>query len=216
MNIDDLKMAWQEYDSRLQATNTLSAQIVKSMIRDRSESRLSNITRQHIYGIFYMIFWLVLGIAILLGNPFDYTLKVEYIPVSVFCISMAILIGGLYNAYSQLKTVNIDSDNIDGSLRKIISVYEKPNRFMSNAVKLLLLSATVLFPLSFLPRKIENLGFWPGLVDTIIPVAISITTVWIAYKLGAFKERQAEKFKKDMEELDKLKSISAEINRTEN
>jgi hypothetical protein len=211
MNIEDLKMAWQEYDSRLQATNTLSSQIVKSMIRDRSESRLSKIIRQHAYGIFYMIFWLLAGVAILLGNPFDYTRTVEYIPVSIFCISMAILIVGLYNTYAQLKTVNIDNDNIDSSLRKIISVYDKPNRFMFNAIKLLLFSATVLFPLSFLPRKIESLGFWPGFMDTMIPIAISIATVWLAYKLGAFKERQAEKFRKDMEELDSLKRISEEL-----
>ncbi|MEJ7780607.1 MAG: hypothetical protein WKF68_13575 [Daejeonella sp.] len=211
MNIDELKTAWQEYDVKLQSTQLLTERIVTTMIRDRSDSRLSELRRTHFYGLIYMILMFIAGIAVLAGNPFDYKQIIEYIPMSIYTICIAILTAGMIRAYMVFSRVEINHDNLERSLKTIISVYENPNKFFAHAVKMLIFSSTILFPLSFLPRKIEAVGLWPGIIDTLIPIFISVSMVFIAYKLGAFKERQAEKFKMDMEELNNLKGISEEL-----
>ncbi len=211
MTIEELKVAWKEYDAKLQSTRLLTEKLVISMIRERSGSRLSQLTRRHVYGLAYMCVMLLVGAAVLAGNPFDYQRPIEYIPIGIYCICMMILIFGMLKAYSELKRVEINNDNIESSLKKIISVYEKPNRFFHHAIVVLLITSTTLFPLSFLQRKIEKAGLWPGMIDTLIPIVLSVTLVFIAYRLGAFKERQAEKFRRDMDELNNLKGISEEL-----
>ena len=75
----------------------------------------------------------------------------------------------------------------------------------------LILSTAILFPLSFLPRKIERVGLWGGIIETLIPILIAAVMVFIAFKLGAFKERNGKKFEEYTNELEELKSLSDEL-----
>jgi len=74
-----------------------------------------------------------------------------------------------------------------------------------------LFSQVVLLPLSFLPKNIEQFGFWPAMAERLIPISISGFLLFAAYKLGAFKERNAEKFKDDLNELETLKAMKSEL-----
>ncbi len=213
MNIEELKMAWQEYDTKLQTAHTLSGKVISSMIKERSRSRLSMVKKHYIFGVFYMIAWLFVGVAVIFGNPFDFKHLIEYLPVTIFCLCLTILILAMINTYMDLQKIEINRDTLDISLNKIINIttrYEKPGMFLGWTVKLLL-SVAVLFPLSFLPRKIERLGVWEGIVDTIVPVILSATVLFIAFKFGAFKERNGKKFKEYQEELNELKELSEEL-----
>jgi len=214
MELDDLKAAWKEYDIKLQSTYTISDKIISSMIKEKSQSRLSKVKRHYLYGIFYMMFWLFAGLAVLVGNPFDYIQTLEYLPMALYCLCMSILIFAMIQTNNKLRKVEINYDTIETSLNKIIAIvetYEKPNKLLGWTLKLLLTSTTVLIPLSFLPRKIERAGLWGGVLDTIIPIAISVILVFIAFKLGAFKEKNGKRFKEYLQELKELKDLSQEL-----
>ena len=64
---------------------------------------------------------------------------------------------------------------------------------------------------SFLPKKLEHKELWPALGETLLSMAITLAIYFIAYKLGAFKNRKKEGFENDLKELNNLKSISAEL-----
>ena len=211
MNIDELKMAWQDYDLKLQSTRSISETIITSMIRERSHSRLEKVISMQVYGLIYLIALVLLGIAILTGNPFDYTQFIEFVPIGIYSVSMIFICFGMLRSLNRLKKVDLNNGDVDSSLKKIIEIYETPERYIQTALKLLFFSSVVLFPLSFLPRKIETSGLSHALLDTFIPIVISAALLFTAYKLGVFKEKNKEKFKRDREELNGLRGISDEL-----
>ncbi len=211
MNIDELKSTWKAYDAKLQSGRMLSEKIISSMIHERSASRLALVEQRYLFGLLVMSGWLATGIAILIGNPFDYTLTVEYLPVAVFSGAMFILVISLAVSYNRFRNISIEEESLERTLRSIIAVYHTPVMYLSRAVKLILFSATTLFPLSFLPRKLEYLPLSQALWDVMLPVIISAAVLLIAYRLSVFRERQEQKFRKDMEELQSLKGLSDEL-----
>ncbi len=214
MTLDELKTAWQLYDVKLQSTQALSQQIITSMIKERSQSRLSKIKSRYLVEILYLLAWFCVGIAVLVGNPFDYTQWIEYMPIAVYCGCMGLLINAMIQFHSNLQKVEIKHDTLETSLKKIISVvssFEKPKSYNKWALKVLLFSASVLFPLSFLPKKIARIGLTGGITETLMVIALAVTLVFIAYKFGAFKQRSEQKFKEDLEELKQLKATHTEL-----
>ena len=214
MNLDEMKAAWQEYDTKLQSTQVLNEKLINSLIKERSFSRLSRVRRQYGFLLFFLLFWVLFDIAVLAGNPFDFKQFIEYIPIGIRCLCMIVLALAMLKFNIDLRKIELSHDSLYSSLNKIIKVvgsYENPDRLIGWALKLMLLSSAVLFPLSFLPRKIERTGLWEGIGDTLIPIAIALSLIFIANKLGAFKGRNEEKFREDLKELDELKNLSEEI-----
>ena len=211
MHIDELKTAWNRYDSKLANSQLLSEKIITSMISERSSSRFYKVKRNYTIGLAWMIACLGVGFAILLGNPFDYKLNIQYVPTVIYCVCLTILIVALVLSLLHLKNINITHHNIDESLKKIIAVYERPGKFLKYTIIFFLFSQLVLFPLSFLPAGIERRGLWGALIERLIPIGVSAIMLWIAYKLGAFKERFGKKFKEDLSELEELKAMAFEL-----
>lgn len=214
MELEELKAVWKEYDAKLLSGKAISDKLIASMIKEKSQSRLSKVKQRYLFGIFYLMLWLIAGLAVVIGNPFDYTQILEFLPMVIYCVCMLVLIISMVNTNRNLQKIEINQDTIETSLSKIIAViekYENPNRFMGWTLKLMLISTTFLLPLSFLPRKIERAGLWNGIIDTIIPIAISFALVIIAHKLGAFKGRQGNRFVEYLHELKDLKGLSKEL-----
>ena len=209
--LDDLKAAWQQYDVKLKTTQNLSNKIITSMIKERSVSRLSKVKRSFMYKFLQMVFCLSFGFAILIGNPFDYTQAIEFTPIAIYCFSLLILILATVNFFMKLQEININRDSLDNFLRKLIEICEKQKKLTDWAFKLLIFSSTVLFPLSFLPRQVARAGLAEGIMQNLLTISISATVVLISYKLGAFKERYAQKFRNDLEELNELRVLSGEL-----
>ena len=215
MELDELKATWKQLDIKLQNTQLISDKIIVSMIRERSSSRLAKVKRRYLFLLLYLAIWLSVGVAVLAGNPFDYSMQLEFAPIFVYCACLSVLTLFLIKINIDLQNVEVNQDSISISIKKIISIiekYENPNQFLSWARRLLLVSTTVLFPLSFLPRKITRVGLQAGLIDTLIPILISAILVFVAYKLGAFKERNADRFKEYLTDLNELKGLSEQMN----
>ena len=218
MNLDELKTAWLEYDVQLKSAQVLSDKLIHSMIKERSSSRLSKVRRQYLLLLCFMLFWVFADLAVLIGNPFDYKQTIEYLPIGIRCFFMLILVLALIRFINGLSKVEIRADSLVLSLKnviRVISEYERPGKLLALSLKMMLLSSAVLFPLSFLPRKIERMGLWGGITETLIPIAIGITVIALAHLFGAFRSRHGEKFQEDLNELRELKGLSEELNKDE-
>jgi hypothetical protein len=208
MNLEELKQSWKEMDQRLLHTQQLNEKIIVSMITTRSTERFTAVRRNYIIGLLWITVCLSVGVAILLGNPFDYTLRIQFAPVAIYIICLTAILFNMIQSYLRLNKIDIQENNIDASLIKIIAVYEKPNRLMHYVLSLFFFSSAVLFPLSFLPKDLADATWWSALSARLIPISISCLLLFLAYKLGAFKPRSVSKFKGD---LGTLQSMLAEL-----
>lgn len=213
MNLDDLKTAWKEYDRKLESTQRIHEKIITSMIAERTGNRFSKLTRQYIISFAWMLICLTFGVLVLLTNPFDYGSTLQYIPMVIFVIGLVILMAGMAMRFFTLRKITFSHTNVGEALMKIIAEYEKPKKFFYFTIMIFLFSQVFLFPLSFLPSSIESMGLWPALGERLIPISIAALILFAAYKLGAFKERHVDKFREDLNELQSLKEMSAELSR---
>jgi hypothetical protein len=210
MNLDELKTAWKEYDRRLQSTQALNDRIITSMIKERSMSRLSRVQRAYMALFIYLLVILSFCVAVFYGNPFDFIYAIQYAPIIIYMGCILVFMISLITVYGGLRKININRESLHASLKMIIRIYDKPRKLVGWA-GLVILSVTVLFPLSFLPRSIQTYGLWKGMLMQTIPMALSGLMILIAFKVGAFKDRFREKFKSDLQELNELKALSDEL-----
>lgn len=211
MDIDDLKLTWKEYDRKLQSTQAINEKIILSMITERSGNRFSKVRRRYQFGLLWMFICFSFSILVLVTNPFDYRYTIQYVPICVFAVGLGILIADMIRSYATFQKISVTHYNVGESLKRIIEVYEKPKKFLHYTVIVFLFSQVVLLPLSFLPRTIDRLGLGLALAERLIPIAIGVAILYAAHKLGAFKETHADKFREDLNELESLKKMSAEL-----
>lgn len=210
MNLDELKTAWKEYDQKLVSTQKIQEKIIVSMITERSTSTWTKARRYYIFGFLSASVWLMFSVAVLTGNPFDFRYSYQYIPMAIMAMCFLVFLILFIINYRALSAIPIHTATLTASLKSIIDHYDKPKKLLTGVLYTYLASAFI-FPFSFIPTKIEREGIWSALGETMIPIAISLAILIIAHKLGAFKERHKGKFQRDLNELQELKSLSAEL-----
>lgn len=209
MNLDELKSAWQVYDKKLQASQAINEKIIVSMIKERSSSRISKIRRENTFLLLMMIVEFVFLIAILAGNPFDFDFLWQFVPYFFLIIGNLMAIGVLFKVHQMIKT-EITDTNLSFFLNKIIDGYEK-NKQAEKWFGLIMFVSGCLTIFSFLPHKFANKTLSMAILDTLIPLGICAAIYFVAIKLGAFKNRKSEEFKKDLQELESLSLDLKEI-----
>ena len=210
MKADELISTWKAYDKKLETTLLVQDKIVRTIIKERVSNRFSGLRWKYVGGITWMMICLTFSIAVLLTNPFGYGTGLQYAPMAILAICLAILSGKLIHTFSALRNIAIAHHPVDESLKRVVALYEKPNRFFKYTIIAMLITQTVLFPLSFLPRKLERSTPGEAILDTIIPIAISAALLFIAHKAGAFKDRDEEGFRKDLDELNDFQNLSSD------
>lgn len=202
MNLEELKSAWQVYDRKLQASQAINEKLIFSMIRERSNSRVSRIKRENSLLMLLMFLELFFLVAVFAGNPFDFKFLWQYVPFIFILLGNLMAIRILFRAYKMLKT-DITDTNLRSFLKNLITTFES-NKKAEGWFGAIMFVSGCLTVFSFLPHKLANKSLSMAIVDTLIPLAISVAIYLIAYKMGAFKNQKAMAFKKDLNELEKL------------
>lgn len=211
MNVDELKTAWQSLDKKLHATKALNEKLITSIVTERSTRRFQAARKNYLIGFAWLTLCLAVGLAVLFGNPFDYEYTLQYIPMIIYCVGVIVISGWMMQSYVALGRIKLDQPNIRTALKDIVAIYERPQKLMRYVLWIFIFSQTIMFPLSFLPKSIDRLGLLPALGERMVPIAIAVLMLFVANKLGAFKERCGVKFKEDLNELDQLKTLAAEL-----
>ena len=208
MNIDQLKTDWQRYNQKLELSQRLNEQLIHSMLKERSRSRIAKIRRDNILYMVLMMMNLVILAAIFAGNPFDFKYLLQYIPYGILTIGVLMAMVSLFKSLQSFN-VNLNHVNLDAFLKKTIE-FEK-NRKMERWFGIIIVFAGVLTGLSFLPHKLQNKPLGQALIETAVSMGIAVGIYIIAFKLGAFKNRKKEGFENDLKELKELKALAAEL-----
>ena len=202
MNLDELKSAWQVYDQKLQNSQLLTERLIVGMIKDRSKSRVAQIKRENKWFFALMVFELLILGAIFMGNPFDFVYTIQFVPYVFLAIGIIMALVAIYRSNAIVNT-DMNSTTLGAFLQHVIREYEK-NKKLEGWFGMLILASGCLTVLSFLPNKLEKKGLNGALIDTLIPMGICLFIYFLAFKLGAFKNRKSEGFKEDLKELEVL------------
>ncbi|MCP9762518.1 hypothetical protein [Lacihabitans soyangensis] len=210
MELEELKTTWGMYDKKILSTQNITQKLIESMIRERSISRVERLKKQYFSFFALLIVEAGFMLAILFGNPFDFKYQIQFLPFLLLLMGIIVAFINLTRYYEKISKPLIDK-NIGTFLNDILDFYEKNQKY-EKWFGLILFSIGFLVPLSFLPPKIEKYGILKGLLDTAIPMAISLILYFLAFKMGAFRKRHKENFKSDLEEYNELKEMSGELN----
>ncbi|WP_394992701.1 hypothetical protein [Emticicia sp.] len=202
MNLEELKSAWQVYDQKLRSSQAINEKIIFSMIRERSNSRISSIKRDNMLLLLLMFLEFFFLIAVFAGNPFDFDYLWQFMPFLFLSVGNLMAIVVLFKVYRMIKT-DITDANLSFFLQKMIDGYEKNKKAEGWFVAIMFVSGCLTI-FSFLPHKLANKPLSMAILDTLIPLFICIAIYFITFKLGAFKNKKSEAFKKDLKELEEL------------
>ena len=203
MNLDELKTAWLEYDSRLQATEEINHKIIVSMIKERSVSRTARIQNRYGVMLALFLFYSVCFPAAIVGNVFDYKTVIEFVPLILLTLACFTMVFFLLKARAKLKQVELEEWNLQQALEQIIVVYVKYRQILRSAVVITQV-ASVMTILSFLPRRIQGNGFWQGILSLLVPCVIVLVCLYVMRKRGGKVEDIEKGFRSDLAELKEL------------
>ena len=210
MNIDEIKTEWKQYSKKLEVSQRLNEHLILSMLKERSRSRVSKIRRNNTIYLVLMLLTLLFLAAIFAGNPFDFKYRLQYIPYGILSIGVLLAIISLVKSFKTF-TTNINSVSLDNFLKRTIEEYDK-NKKIERWFGVIIFSAGLLTAFSFLPKKLEHKEFWQAIGETAVSMLITIVIYFIAFKLGAFKNKNKEEFENDLKEWNELKNISMDLN----
>ena len=210
MNIDEIKTEWKQYSKKLEVSQRLNEHMILSMLKERSRSRVSKIRRNNTIYFVLMLLTLLFLVAIFAGNPFDFKYRLQYIPYGILSIGVLLAIISLVKSFKTF-TTNINSVSLDNFLKRTIEENDK-NKKIERWFGVIIFSAGLLTAFSFLPKKLEHKEFWQAIGETAVSMLITIAIYFIAFKLGAFKNKNKEEFENDLKEWNELKNISMELN----
>ncbi|GAB3518106.1 hypothetical protein [Emticicia fontis] len=202
MNLDDLKSAWKVYDQKLQTSQQLTERMIVGMIKERSRSRVAQIKRENVFFFILMVIELIVLGAIFLGNPFDFIYPIQFVPYGFLAVGILMALVAIYRS-NTIVNVDMNSTTLGAFLNHVIKEYEK-NKKLEGWFGILMLASGCLATLSFLPNKLAKKDLTAALIDTLIPMVICLLVYYLAFKLGAFKNRKSEGFKEDLKELEEL------------
>jgi hypothetical protein len=210
MELEVLKKSWASLNEKFQHTTTFNQKLIESIISSRAFTTVDRIKRM--YTGFYIVLKveIVVLVAILVGNPFDFQYNLQFLPYALLLIGVIIAFMNLRHLSSAINKLSARS-TIDLYLKGIVSIYDQNKRY-EKWFGVSLLAVGLLVPFSFLPQKLERMSLTAALADTAIMISISLVLYVAAFKLGAFKNRHKESLQKDLADWEELKVLADEMN----
>lgn len=202
MNLDELKTAWQEYDSRLSATEEINQKVIVSMIRERSVSRIARIRRSYTGMICLFLFYVVCLTGCFFGNPFDYSFPAQYLPLAALTLSCVVMAVFLVRARIALKKISLDRQNLQEALLQVIAVYVKYRKSFKYTI-IMTFCSSIMLSLSRIIVRIPESGISAAIFSILSFCAMLVFSYYYARKKPEWPNLGEEEkgLRADIEEL---------------
>jgi hypothetical protein len=201
MNLDELKAGWKSLDEKVATINQLSEQMALSMMKEHSRSTISKIQDKLKKMAFYFGGLLILFVAILAGNPFDYNNWYEYVPAIAYTMLVVVGLEIIVRKIISISKVHLTKSNLRESLQRIIQLHETYQSVMDKVWKISMMIGFLL-GVSLMVRNFESYG-WTKSVLAVVANAIFVGTTYLIARM-IFKQLPDSN-------LAELKTILAEL-----
>lgn len=209
MELEALKRSWESLDKKIRNAASFNEKLVEHIISSRVMTTVDKI--KGLNNFFYTVLSIevVVLIAILIGNPFDFSYRIQFLPYLLLLFGVIIAFANLLQISRAIRQLS-PASKIDQYLKSIVSVYDRNKRF-ERWLGVSFLSIGLLVPFSFLPQKLDRMSLSGALLDIGIMISITLIIYIAAFKFGAFKNRHKEKLEKDLTEWNELKALANEM-----
>lgn len=204
MNLEEFKVMWQAYDRKLDSTQQLGHQLLNRIQRDRSRSTLDKMLREARFATVIMMAIVFLFSAIVLGNPFDYTQSIHYVPAVCYSIIAGTGLFFLLHHTSDLGRVTLHSGNLYQTLTELIRIRSQHTKLMAGVwIGGMLAGSLIMLPT--VARKFADQG-WAGILLTVgLPLGVIIIALGLAKITGFFTDRYLNELREQVNELEELR-----------
>lgn len=204
MNLDELKTSWNDLDKKLQDSKQLSTQIVLTMIRQQSQGTVARMQNRLVRLIIFFSGLLMLFVAILAGNPFDFTHWAEFVPSALYALLVVVTLQMLIRHKLKLGKQVVANGNLREGIEGMIHLHQMWKVTMTRIWQISLL-AGILLSISLLAR---NFGSY-SLTKTLLIIFGMAATVAVLYfftqlMLKKMPDRHLTELKLNLAELDEV------------
>ncbi|TLV02228.1 hypothetical protein [Dyadobacter luticola] len=208
MNLEEWKENWKTVDQKLAASNVLSEQLVLTMIKNQSQSTISKSQEKMRALMLYFLLLMCVFIAILAGNPFDFTHWYQYAPCVIYALVIAAGLKIMFTDHSTIAKVTISKSNLRESLVAVIFVLEKCRAAMDRVWQFSM-GAGLLICISLISRNFEKYGIEKSLLLT----GANIAVVGVLYLLAKqyfkkFPDKNVQELRTQLHELAEMQNDS--------
>ncbi|HQX45453.1 MAG TPA: hypothetical protein PK209_12900 [Saprospiraceae bacterium] len=210
MELENLKSAWVSLDKKLEKSALFNDQLIDFIVNNQSLNTIEKMKKQNQWLFLILIVELLALGAILVGNPFDFNYAVQYLPFAFLTIIIFIAAVRLYT-FQKRMNADLASHPLLTAIQNLLN-YFKENKSAERWFGIISLSIGFLVPWSFLPQKIERYGVVRGILDIVIMLSVTAVIYFLAFRFGAFKNRNKEKLEQYLREWNELKALSNQIN----
>ena len=201
MNLEELKSAWQVYDQKLRSSQAINEKIIFSMIRERSNSRISSIKRDNMLLLLLMFLEFFFLIAVFAGNPFDFDYLWQFLNYPITNQEF----------YNNNFVINKTKPNFDfeaeiekyNSLSYIDQLRSSADRIEKNGVK----NAMIFDRLSYKRNEVEVLKF--NQIVSLYNDGINELNLFITFRNNQFKPNVSDEELKKMIDSPKMKLLNS-------
>ncbi|MGB4840412.1 MAG: hypothetical protein WBP08_15530 [Saprospiraceae bacterium] len=198
MELEQLKNEWQKIEKKVAKSEKLNQTLVNTLLNTKSTSILDQMKARHTSLLIILGIEIIFFIAVLLGNPFDFKYKFQYLPFVLLIIIILIAAISLYK-FSKAVATDMAKYSLKNTLENILEYYRK-NETYDKYFGIISFSIGLLVPWSFLPNKIANTGWSESLLEIGVMTIITLLIYLIAFWLGAFKNKSREKLSNTLAE----------------
>jgi len=202
MDLEELKLNWKSLDEKIMVSQKLNEKMIRSMLKDQSKSTVYKIRNRLRRLALFFAFIFILFIAILAGNPFDYTHWYEYFPAVSYTLLLVAGLEIVVREFFSVSKITLEQNNLRESLSRIIVLHASYKTVMERIWKISLVIGFLL-GISLMVRNFEKYG----LAKSLLFIVGNAVTVILAYLLAKkiFKkipDRNLEELKTTLAELD--------------
>ncbi|MBC7885480.1 MAG: hypothetical protein H7X99_08390 [Saprospiraceae bacterium] len=205
MQLEELKTEWQKLERKVELCENLNEKLIHTIISGKSNYILDQMKQKHRALLLILFIEIIALMAVLLGNPFDFRYFIQYLPFVLLIIIILMAAISLFRFHKSIIT-DLSKNNLKITIQNILNYFSK-NKVYDAYFGSISLAIGLLVPWSFLPNKIDNKGWEAGVTDTLIMMVITIIIYLIAFKSGAFKNRDQEKLSDTMNEWNELQHL---------
>ena len=204
MDLDDFKTTWQAYEQKLDSTQRLSHQLLDLVLRNRSRSTIDKMIRELRLATSIMFSLVLFFIAVIVGNPFDYTRFLHFVPAFCYLIIAGAGLYFLRQHNSALRRATLHTHDLYQALSDLIQLRTRHTKQMERVWVLAMLAGSMVM-LPVVIRKFPEDSWTSTVLMVLVPIGMTIVSVGLSRMAGMFTDHHLDELREQVKELEELR-----------
>lgn len=204
MDLDEFKATWQVYGQKLDSTQRLSRQLINIVLHNRSRSTIDKMIRELQLAAGILLLIVLLFSAVILGNAFDYTRPLHFVPAVCYIVIAGTGLYFLNQHHNALRRTALHTHDLYQALSGLIRLRTRHTKLMGRVWMLGMLAGSMIM-LPNIARKFPPESWITTLLIVLLPIGVTAVSIGLATMAGMFTDHYLDELHGQVEELEELR-----------